>query len=86
MAEHAHTTTAPKSSRRGFLRGLTTLPLIGGVTLIGSPAKADVPTTDELLDSYDEWLFYERRLLHIERVGMETANHTVHLVPSIPAA
>lgn len=29
------------ASRRGFLRGLTTLPLIGGgVTLIGRPAKA----------------------------------------------
>jgi hypothetical protein len=38
--------------RRGFLRGLTALPLVGGgVTLIGNPTKADVPTSDELLDA-----------------------------------
>ncbi|UGB25573.1 hypothetical protein LPC10_22220 [Methylorubrum sp. B1-46] len=33
------------ASRRGFLRGLTTLPLIGGgVTLIGSASAANVPS------------------------------------------
>src|SRR5215203_3733402 len=56
--------------RRGFLRGLVSLPLIGGgVTLIGSPTAAAVPVTKELLDSYDAWLFYERRYLHFERYG-----------------
>jgi hypothetical protein len=32
--------------RRGFLRGLSTLPLIGGsVALVGNPVRADVPVT-----------------------------------------
>ena len=59
----------PKT-RRGFLRGLTTLPLIGGgVTLIGNPTKAAEPVTRHLLDCYDTWLFYERRFLRWERHG-----------------
>ncbi len=58
-----NTTTA----RRGFLRGLVTLPLIGGgVTLIGNPAASAEPITMELLTNYNQWLFYERRLLLIE--------------------
>ena len=58
------------STRRGFLRGLTTLPLIGGgVTLIGNPTKAAEPVTRHLLDCYDTWLFYERRFLRFERFG-----------------
>ena len=57
-------------TRRGFLRGLTTLPLIGGgVTLIGNPTKAAEPVTSHLLDCYDTWLFYERRFLRFERFG-----------------
>lgn len=55
------------SSRRGYLRGLTTLPLIGGsVTLIGNPTAAAEAVTEALLDAYDEWLFMERRLLCLE--------------------
>lgn len=43
----------PSSDRRGFLRGLATLPLIGGsVVLIGSPSAAAVPVTDALLRRY----------------------------------
>ncbi|MBP1183810.1 hypothetical protein [Methylobacterium sp. PvR107] len=58
------------SNRRGFLRGLTTLPLIGGsVTLIGAPSAVAEPVTHELLDSYDAWLEYERRHLQWERHG-----------------
>lgn len=39
--------------RRGFLRGLASLPLIGGsVALIGSPSAAAVPVTDALLRRY----------------------------------
>ena len=54
--------------RRGFLRGLTTLPLIGGgVTLIGNPTRAAEPVSPALLDSYDCWLFYERQRLQVER-------------------
>lgn len=56
------------ASRRGFLRGLTTLPLIGGgVALIGAPSAVAEPITHELLDSYDAWLEYERRWLQWER-------------------
>jgi hypothetical protein len=55
-------------ARRGFLRQLAHLPLIGGgVTLLGNPTAAAVPVTDDLLDAYSEWLFYERRLLCLER-------------------
>lgn len=59
--------TAP-ASRRGFLRGLTTLPLIGGgVALLGSPTAVAEPITTDLLNSYDAWLEYERRHLRWER-------------------
>lgn len=59
---------AGPADRRGFLRGLATLPLIGGgVTLMGQPTAAAEPLTDALLDSYDAWLYFERRLLRAER-------------------
>ncbi|MCJ2008205.1 hypothetical protein [Methylobacterium sp. J-092] len=59
--------TAP-SDRRGFLRGLVSLPLIGGgVTLIGAPSAVAVPLSPQLLDSYDAWLEIERRFLKWER-------------------
>lgn len=48
------------SSRRGFLRGLTTLPLIGGgVTLIGAPSAVAEPVTRKLLLEYETWLGIE---------------------------
>ena len=51
--------TAP-ASRRGFLRGLTTLPLIGGsVALIGKPSAVAVPVSDELRTRYLGWLARE---------------------------
>src|SRR4051812_22634217 len=66
------------NTRRGFLRGLTTLPLIGGgVTLIGKPTAAAVPVTPGLLDAYSEWLFYERRLLSLEQHGTVRAEKVV---------
>lgn len=53
------------ASRRGFLRGLTTLPLIGGsVTLIGDPVAAAEPPSLELLQSYSAFLHFERRYLN----------------------
>jgi len=59
------------ASRRGFLCGLTTLPLIGGsVALIGSPSAVAEPVNSSLLDTYGTWLFYERRWLQFERYGV----------------
>jgi hypothetical protein len=64
MADSHDTTTA----RRGFLRGLAGLPLVGGgVTLIGQPTAAAEPITKELIDAYDAWLHFERRYLIAER-------------------
>ncbi len=56
QAAPVNTTTLNEPSltgRRGFLRGLVTLPLIGGgVTLIGNPTAAAEPVTKELLVNY----------------------------------
>ncbi|WP_420604454.1 hypothetical protein [Methylobacterium sp.] len=58
------------TSRRGFLSGLATLPLIGGsVALIGAPSASAEPLTKALVDSYDAWLEYERRFLQWELCG-----------------
>lgn len=47
-------------SRRGFLRGLAHLPLVGGgVTLLGNLTGAAEPVTLELLQSYSAWLHFE---------------------------
>ena len=57
-------------SRRSFLRGLASLPLIGGsLALIGQPTAAAVPITDLMLDSYEAFLDYERSWLRFERYG-----------------
>jgi len=54
-------------NRRGILRGLATLPLIGGgVTLIGQPTASAEPLTDDLLHSYQAWLAFEGKLLQAE--------------------
>ncbi|WP_413989348.1 hypothetical protein ACMDCR_25765 [Labrys okinawensis] len=59
-------------NRRGILRGLAALPLIGGgVTLIGQPTAAAEPLTHDLLDSYSAWLAFERRLLMAEMYPKE---------------
>lgn len=58
--------------RRGFLSGLTALPLIGGgVSLIGQPTAAAVPVTDGLLWSYKSWLHMEHRMLSFELAGYD---------------
>ena len=52
------------SDRRTFLRGLASLPLIGGgVTLIGNPTAAAVPVSTELMQGYASWLFMEHRMV-----------------------
>lgn len=56
------------ADRRGFLRGLTTLPLLGGsIALIGQPTAADVPVTHELRDRYIAWLANEHAAALFER-------------------
>ncbi|MCJ2114103.1 hypothetical protein MKK64_23320, partial [Methylobacterium sp. E-025] len=48
------------SNRRGFLRDLVSLPLIGGgVTLIGNPTAVATPITASLLANYETWLNQE---------------------------
>ena len=67
--------TAP-ASRRGFLRGLTTLPLIGGsVALIGAPAAVAEPVTPRLLREYHDWLMFERSCLIREIEGGARTAH-----------
>lgn len=56
------------SDRRGFLRGLVSLPLIGGgLTLIGAPVRAATPVTPALMDRYVAWLAREHAEALIER-------------------
>ena len=63
--------------RRGFLRGLVSLPLIGGgVTLIGSPSAVAAPITDTLLGEYADWLVYEHSDLMRERFGQDNPRAT----------
>ena len=55
------------ASRRGFLRGLTALPLVGGgMSLIGNPVGAAVPVTDDLHFRYLSWLAHEHREAALE--------------------
>ena len=66
--------SAPALPRRSFLRGLASLPLIGGgVALIGQPTAAAVPVTEKMLDAYDEWLDLERSYLRWNRYGVDHA-------------
>lgn len=58
--------------RRGFLRGLASLPLVGGgVTLIGAPTAAATPVTPALLRAYADWLAveYGEALIELDALG-----------------
>ena len=56
------------SDRRGFLRQLCALPLIGGgVTLIGQPTAVAAPVTLELVEQYRNWLSREHGHVLIEQ-------------------
>lgn len=60
------------ANRRGFLRGLVSLPLIGGgVTLIGRPTAAATPITPALLRTYAGWLAveYGEALIELDTIG-----------------
>ena len=63
--------------RRVFLRGLATLPLIGGsVALVGSPTAAAVEFTPELATLYVAWLARE----HAAAVVAHSETHYPHLI------
>ncbi|MCJ2048615.1 hypothetical protein [Methylobacterium sp. J-070] len=69
------------ANRRGFLRGLTTLPLIGGsVALIGTPVRAAQPVTPGMLATYSAWLHFEQRAIQCA-VGMENGTFIPCLNP-----
>lgn len=55
------------ADRRSFLRGLVSLPLIGGgVTLVGQPTAAAVPVSSMLVERYALFLADEAREAFIE--------------------
>ena len=61
------------ADRRGFLRGLATLPLIGGSgAILGKPTQAAVPVTQDMLWGYKSWLHMEHRMLSFELAGHDT--------------
>lgn len=69
--------TAPLP-RRGFLGGLTTLPLIGGrVALVGQPTAAAEPITFELLEHYKSYLYAEAVALGREMYEGHQYGHLV---------
>jgi hypothetical protein len=54
--------------RRGFLRQLCTLPMLGGsVALLGATTAVAEPITPDLFEAYDRWLTLERYLLVEEK-------------------
>lgn len=58
------------SSRRGFLRALTALPLVGGgLSLVGTPSAVAVPVTSELRTRYLGWLAREYTEAFVEQEG-----------------
>lgn len=69
------------ADRRTFLRGLASLPLIGGgVTLIGNPTAAAVAVTDDLLRNYDSWLQLERTKVLRELYSISLPRKTEALI------
>src|SRR5580700_515505 len=56
--------TSAALPRRGFLRQLCHLPLIGGgVALLGAPTAVAEPVTPDLVEAYRRWLWLEHALL-----------------------
>lgn len=68
------------TDRRGFLRGLVSLPLIGGsVALVGRPTAAAVPVSDALLERYHAWLSYEHKEAHLEVERRRAERHLIEM-------
>lgn len=61
------------ASRRGFLRDLVGLPLIGGgLTIIGAPIAVAAPATWEMMNEYETWLGFEhQRVATLLRPGQD---------------
>lgn len=74
-----------RASRRGFLHGLASLPLIGGsVTLVGNPTAVAAAPTLPLLVDYRQWLEGECRILDYElaaMVGIPVADARISMRP-----
>ena len=67
-------------NRRGFLSGLTRLPLIdGAVKLVGVPSAVAEPVTLRLLSEYETWLGLEHHRVARElRPGAESAGWNLY--------
>ena len=71
--------------RRGFLRQLAGLPLIGGaVTLIGQPTAVAEPPGADLLEAYKTWLHFEGRWLSWEMAEHPEIMHRYRFKPGAP--
>lgn len=71
------------ASRRDFLRGLTTLPLIGGsVALIGAPSAVAASVTPGMLATYSCWLDTERRALHYASLENRNSDFIPYINPA----
>jgi len=63
------------ANRRGFLRGLVSLPLIGGsAPLVGAPSAVAVSTSLPLLKRYAAWLAQEHGRVHDEFLRLAPAD------------
>ena len=77
------TEPASTPARRGFLRGLLALPLVGGAVLfIGSPSAVAEPITDAALDSYVAFLAHEHRAALAERTIRAAERHVARGIAS----
>jgi hypothetical protein len=75
-------------SRRRFLAAGSAASAFGVLSAAAAREAGRELTEEEqhqLLDVYDEWLWYERKLLHIERFGMEAARDSIDYIPRGPA-
>ena len=67
--------TSAALPRRGFLRQLCHLPLIGvGVALLGAPTANAEPVTPDLREAYRRWLCLKHALLLEECPGHGSPN------------
>lgn len=77
---------SPILARRGFLRGLTTLPLIGGsVALVGAPTAVAAGPSRRAAGAYLEWLRLEHAAL-LQDLGLLDAHGTIPVLPGAGSA